>query len=122
VNPWPSTVRVVDELIRERRDLFVEPHVDFELYRGVRGAPDPRAALRWINRIGERFRILPFEREAAQLAAQMDQALRRDGLQIPNIDLFIAASSLVWGDGEVVTRDTAHFRCLRRFGLRLREA
>jgi len=38
------------------------------------------------------------------------------------IDLFIAASAIVWGDGEILSRDTTHFRRLRSFGLRVLSA
>lgn len=108
---------MIDELIRQRRDLFVEPHIFFELYRGVRLAPNPKARLHWIDRIGERFRLLPFDRDAARMAARMADALQVQGLSIPHVDVFIAASSLVWGDGVVVTRDAGHFRRLSQFGI-----
>ena len=72
-----------------------------------------------MNRLGERFRFLPFEREAAKLAARMANALQESGSPIPEIDVFIAASAIVWGDREVVARDLEHFRRLRPFGLRV---
>jgi predicted nucleic acid-binding protein len=66
--------------------------------------------------------LLPFDREAAKLAARMGAVLKQGGLQVPDLDLFIAASAIVWGDGEIVTRDAGHFRRLRPFGLRVHAA
>lgn len=80
------------------------------------------AESRLIARLGEKFRLLPFDREAALFAARMADSLEADGLEIPELDLFIAASAVVWGDGVVVTRDTAHFRRLRHFGVKVHEA
>jgi predicted nucleic acid-binding protein len=52
------------------------------------------------------------------MAAVLDEL----GQPIPVSDLCIASSSLIWGDGEVVTHDLSHFAKLRRFGLRVRMA
>lgn len=75
-----------------------------------------------IARLNEKFRVLPFDREAALLAARMADALEAAGQEIPELDLFIAASAVVWGDGVVITRDTEHFRRLRPFGLHVHSA
>jgi len=115
----PETVRFVEELIRSRQDLFFTPHVLYELSRGVRQAHDPASQARRIARLGERFRILPFEREAAVLSSRMAETLADRGEEIPLLDVFIAASALVWGDGVVVTRDLEHFRRLGPFGIRV---
>lgn len=110
------------EFERAHRQLSVTPHVYYELYRGVSSARAPGKELRWIDELGARFRLLPFDREAAKLAARMGGALQRDGLSVPERDLFIAATAIVWGDGEIITRDVGHFRRLRAFGLRVHPA
>jgi len=114
----PKAESIIGELIKAGETLFVTPHVFYELYRGVRRAPDPRAEHRLIARIGEKFRLLPFDRDAAQLAARMGDSLEDQGLDIPELDLFIASSAVVWGDGIVLTRDLRHFLRLRAFGVR----
>ena len=106
--PWP----------RGRR-ATITPHILYELYAGLSNSPDPRAEERAIDRLGETFGILPFDRRSARLAARMRDGLRRSGLAIPERDLFIAASALAGGDGEIVTRDLAHFGRLQPFGLRV---
>ena len=72
---------------------------------------------RLADMISERFRMLPFDREAALLAARMDEALRERGEEVPVVDLFIAASAVVWGDSAVITANERHFRRLHEFGL-----
>jgi predicted nucleic acid-binding protein len=47
----------------------------------------------------------------------MADAFEQEGSPVPDLDLFIAASAGVWGDGIVLTRDIAHFGRLRRFGV-----
>jgi predicted nucleic acid-binding protein len=112
-------VHEVERLSAAGREVSVSPHILFELYKGLMNAPSRDREVRWIERLGEDFGILPFERRAARMAAQMFETLKREGLSVPNEDLFIASSALVWGDGELVTRDVRHFRKLARFGLRV---
>jgi predicted nucleic acid-binding protein len=109
--------REVEALIRAKRDLFITPHVVFELWRGVRRAPDPEAEAVGIRRLRETFRVLPFYAEAARLAAKMSSYLEERGQPIPDMDIFIAATAVAHGDGVVVTDDEDHFGRLAAFGL-----
>ena len=111
--------QAIGRLISTHEPLFVTPHIFYELFRGVRRAHNPDAERRLIARVGERFRSLPFDREAASLAARMADYLEEQGQSIPEIDLYIAASAIVWGDGVVVTGDVEHFQRLAPFGLRV---
>lgn len=106
--PWPSSPRAT-----------ITPHILYELYAGLSNSPNPRREEHAVERLGESFGIVPFDRQAARLAARIRDALRKGGLAIPERDLFIAASALAGGDGEIVTRDLAHFGRLRQFGLRV---
>jgi predicted nucleic acid-binding protein len=115
-------LELVGALRRRGENLFITPHVVFELYRGVRRSGDSVSENRLVSRFIEKFRVLQFEREAALLAARMSEHLDEVGLQIPELDLFIAASAVVWGDGVIVTADTRHFRRLTRFGVVTRQA
>lgn len=110
-------MRGVEALIRAKRDLFITPHVLFELWRGVARAPDPGAEATGIRRLRERFRVLPFDAQTAELAARMMAHLEARGQAIPEMDAFIAASAVVYGDGIVVTNDNDHFGRLSAFGL-----
>lgn len=114
-----SAENALKPLVAKRVPLYVTPHIFFELFRGVRRAPDPEGELRRISRVGERFRSLPFDREAAFLAARMADYLEEQGERIPETDLYIAASAILWGDGLIVTRDVARFRRFAPFGLRV---
>ena len=95
VRARPRAVTLVERLTAARERLFVTPHVFYELYRGVRRAADPAAESRWVSRLGEKFRMLPFDREAALLAARMADWLEDAGLGIPELDLFLAATAMV---------------------------
>lgn len=73
--------------------------------------------MKFLEEMHRYFRILPFDRRSALLAGAMASVLDSEGERIPEGDILIAASSIVWGDGVIVTADSAHFRRLRRFGL-----
>lgn len=75
-----------------------------------------------VRQVGERFRILPFDRQAAILSARMATYLEARGLAIPERDIFIAASAIEYGAGIVITRDGNHFGRLTPFGLTVLEA
>ena len=102
---------------REGTNWCITPHVLYELCRGVAGAPDARGEIREIEKLGERCRFLPFDRDTAREAGRMAVFLEREGDQIPDRDLFIAASTILYGDCMIVTRDREHFGRLRQFGL-----
>jgi predicted nucleic acid-binding protein len=97
-------------------------HTLLEVRRGLRRGDPQQARIRFLKDVGLHARILPFERQAAVLAGEMAAVLDELGQPIPVSDLCIASSSLIWGDGEIVTHDLRHFAKLRRFGLRVRMA
>ena len=107
---------VLGRTVLARGDLFVTPHVLFEVLRGIPRARQPGLEAQRFNSLRSRFRVLPFDAEAARLAARMAQFLDEKGSPIPHVDLFIAATAIIHGDGLVVT-DDEHFRNLAPFGL-----
>ncbi len=116
----PEAERAFHDFLKSPGEVSVTPHILFELYRGVSRGPNPKREVLEIERLGRTFRLLPFEREAARLAGKMAEFLRDEGIEVADLDLLIAASAIVWGDGEIVTRDVAHFGRLGRFGLKVR--
>ena len=112
--PWSSD--------KKRRETYVALHTLMEVRRGLRGGGSQQARIRFLKEVGIHARVLPFERQAALFAGEMAAVLDETGQRIPVSDLCIASSSLIWGDGEVVTHDFGHFAKLRRFGLRVRMA
>jgi predicted nucleic acid-binding protein len=89
-------------LFASDRDLRLTPHILFEVYRGILRA-GRRPEEEGLDRLRETFGTLPYERHAAREVARIAEVLRRDGNEIPLGDLCIAASTIVWGDGEIVT-------------------
>ena len=106
----------------KRRETFVALHTLLEVRRGLRRGNSQQARVRFLKEFGKHARLLPFERQAAVFAGEMAAVLDELGEPIPVSDLCIASSSLIWGDGEIVTHDLRHFAKLRRFGLRVRMA
>jgi predicted nucleic acid-binding protein len=109
----------METLRRQRQTPTLTPHVLFELYRGLTPRQRQGCEARSIERLGELFGLLPFEKTVAKAAAHMFQVLKRDGIHVPDMDLLIAASAIAWGDHEIVTADVAHFEHFKRFGLRV---
>lgn len=104
-------------MVRDGRDLQIAPHVLFEVLRGIARSSKPEVEAAVFRRIGERLRVLPFDRAPARLAARMAGFLDERGTAVPDNDLFIAASAMVYGDGAVITDDREHFARLAPFGL-----
>lgn len=77
----------------------------FELGIGLRtGGRQERACLKLIDFLG----VLPFHREAAKRAAELERRLREQGQTIGTRDVFIAGICLTHGL-PLVTGDTGHF-------------
>jgi len=106
----------VARLKRERRALFLTPHVLYELYRGVSRTEGEGAR---VERLRQVLGTLPFEHHAAREAARIADSLRGEGIDLPLADLLIGASTIVWGDCQIITRDVRHFMPLEGFGLRV---
>ena len=107
----------VEKAVDRGRTLFLAPHSLFELYRGAYASGAPADEMTRIEQAIGWLVLLPFDEEAARISAWIVQDLRARGRPIPERDVFIAASSLAWGDGAVVTHDTEHFEKLRDHGL-----
>ena len=84
----------------------------FELTGGVETERD-RAA---VEALFGSILVLPVEREAAELAGQVDHALRKQGQRVAEADMLIAGVALQHGMS-VLTKNVRHFG--RIPGLRL---
>jgi tRNA(fMet)-specific endonuclease VapC len=117
LRPSDSATQRLRRLTRANRNVFTTPHVVYELWRGVRRAANPEVEARSIQLLRTYVRVLPFDAEAAHLAARMMAHLEDRGTPIPEADAFIAATTIAFGDGVVITDDVGHFRRLEPFGL-----
>jgi len=96
----------------EIRRLAVPAIVHFELLSGVRTP----AELERLERLLRPMAVLPFEKEAAELAASAGRRLASSGRSLPMADLAIAGICLAL-DVALLTRNRKHFDRIQ--GLRL---
>ena len=89
------------------RSLAVTAPTVMELWSGALLDNAPPAECEQINNLLNSLRILPLTEQSAKLAAEMEVALIRKGLQVQPVDLMIAAIARINGE-KLVTRD-AHF-------------
>lgn len=108
---------VVERLVESGKPLFVAPHTLFELYRGAFGRASPSGEIERVEAVRSGLVVLPFDDRAAREAALIVEELRAAGTPIPERDVFIGASSIVWGDRAVLTSDLDHFHLMEPFGL-----
>jgi predicted nucleic acid-binding protein len=81
-----------------------------ELYDWVNGRSDPapiRAAVQSL--LTYEVSVIPLDADCAEEFGRLRVALRRQGLNVDNIDLLIAATALVY-DLTLVTHNTRHFQ------------
>ena len=111
------SLRAVERHVAAAKPLFVAPHTLFELYRGAFARASPAAEVERIEAVRAGLVVLPFDERAAREAALIVEELGAAGTPIPERDVFIAASTMVWGDRVILTHDLEPFRRMETFGL-----
>lgn len=99
-----EAVRTVDESATAR----VSSVTVMELWEGIHLAESSERERRVLKNLLTNVRELPFDRECAMMAGEINATLQRDGTPIEDADVMIAATALV-NDVPVVTDNTAHF-------------
>jgi predicted nucleic acid-binding protein len=107
----------VARMVSDANALFIAPHTLFELYRGAFSRSAPSEELERVESFRAGLVVLPFDERVSREAALIFEDLRSAGTPIPERDIFIGASSIVWGDGKILTNDEGHFGLLEPFGL-----
>jgi predicted nucleic acid-binding protein len=105
------SVRVVEWLRTNERDLAVDPFVLGEMRFGILLLPRGKRRTnleRWFDAGVQRLQCLPFEAETGLRWAELLAALRASGRAMPIKDSLIAATALVHGL-IVATRNRADF-------------
>jgi predicted nucleic acid-binding protein len=110
----------VTKVVAEGMTLFIAPHTVFEPYRGAFSGGGPPEELERIESFKGGLVVLPFDERSAREAALIAEELRAAGTPIPERDIFIGATSIVWGDQVVITNDEEHFRRMEPYGLSIR--
>jgi tRNA(fMet)-specific endonuclease VapC len=88
-----------------------------ELYVSVYRRPDPTAALTSIDRmLFNEVSVADYDNDCAKEFGRVRMELRRQGIEVPSVDLMIASVALVY-DLTMVTHNTADFQNIP--GLRL---
>jgi len=99
-----KAVRTVDESAIAR----VSSVTVMELWEGIHLADSSEQERRVMENLLTDVRELPFDRECAMTAGEINTTLQRDGTPIEDADVMIAATALV-NDVPVVTNNTDHF-------------
>jgi tRNA(fMet)-specific endonuclease VapC len=90
----------------QARDIVLPAPVIAELYFGARASTRVKENVARIDRLLERFVILPFDESAARTFAEIKAILRAKGLAKSDFDLAIASITLAYG-GTLITHDAA---------------
>lgn len=93
---------------RTADDLMVSVISVAEVYEGAYGSRDPEDRLEEMRLFLQGFAIIPLTDIVLERFAEQRARLRRQGLLLPDMDLFIAASALAY-DLPLVTRNVRHF-------------
>jgi len=100
-----GAVAKLDALVGDSRRLSVSAVSVTEGARGI-GDEDRRAAF---DDVLAQIDVIPYDRDAAERAANVLQSLDESGEPIGAVDAMVAATALS-GDGIVITRNVAEFR------------
>lgn len=87
-----------------------------EVYEGAYGSPNPEGHLISMRRFLSAYRVLGVDDAIAQKFAELRAELRRRGQMISDLDIFVAATAIVY-DLTVITLNRRHFERIR--GLQL---
>jgi tRNA(fMet)-specific endonuclease VapC len=99
--------------------LYTSSVVLAELFVWAYNRPDPVKLLAGIDQmLFEEVSLLEYSRDCAERFGQVRIQLRRNGIEIPSVDLLIASVALVY-DLALVTHNTADFQSIP--GLRLED-
>lgn len=100
-----GAVAKLDGFVEDGRRLSVATVSVTEVARGI-DDEDRRATF---DDVLSRLDVIPYDRDAAERAANILQSLDESGEPIGAVDAMVAATALS-GDGIVVTRNVAEFR------------
>ncbi len=106
----PSAIRVRHGI--ETRRLAIPAIVQFELLLGVRTPEE----LERVQHLVRPMAVLPFDKEASELAASVGRRLASEGQSLPMADLAIAGICLFL-DLPLLTRNRRHFERIERLRL-----
>jgi len=108
-------------LLRETRDdgIAISAVTYGEVYEGVLFSAMPAIAARRWEQVSRIFQVLDFTPEIAVVWADIRGKLRRSGMRVPDNDLMIAATAILF-DLTLVTRNVRHFE--RLIDIRLTDA
>jgi tRNA(fMet)-specific endonuclease VapC len=79
-----------------------------EIYDGIYGGSNPRAAEQAFRQFLRSVRVIPLNRAIVREFARIRRLLRRQGMRIGDNDIMIAATAL-HHNLQVVTRNSRHF-------------
>ena len=102
-----EAVRTVDE----RGTAQVSAVTVMELWEGIHLAESSERERTVVTNLLTDLRELPFDRECATTAGELNARLQRDGAPIEDADVMIAATALVH-DVPIVTANVDHFERL----------
>mgnify|MGYP002761086721 CR=1 FL=1 len=101
----PGAVAKLDGFVEDGRLLSVATVSVTEVARGI----DDEERRATLDDVLSRLDVIPYDRDAAERAANILQSLDESGEPIGAVDAMVAATALS-GDGIVVTRNVAEFR------------
>ncbi len=103
------TARQIFQLVKEGK---ITAHMTsitvFELSRGARLSPQPERSMKTVKVLRDFIKVLPFDEEEAERAAEICVQLEERGEPLEIRDLFIAASARTH-ELTLITRNIAHF-------------
>jgi predicted nucleic acid-binding protein len=93
----PHTRPLLPDLLRQGLAVSFVAHM--ELWDGVYGSTDPRAAARQLRNFLRRVSILPFSHRVSLRTAQLRHEMRGLGLRIDHrlLDILVAGTALTYG-------------------------
>lgn len=103
-----ATVEEAVLTVDERGTAYVSSVTVMELWEGIHLADSSDRERAVVKNLLRDLRELPFDRECATTAGEINATLQRDGVPIEDADVMIAATALVH-DVPIVTNNVDHF-------------
>ena len=97
------------EIIEENKELCTSEINAYELFMGIHNKREQEVQKQRVQGLLQAVVVFPFERQAAEKAAEITADLERKGERIGQIDAMIAATAIVNKIKVIYTENTNHF-------------
>ncbi|MFB6246708.1 MAG: type II toxin-antitoxin system VapC family toxin [Candidatus Pacearchaeota archaeon] len=109
-----SGVKTIRKIKQEDRELLTTSINSFEVLKGIQDSPHEKQE--GTKSFLSKFKILEFDFEVSEEAAQIFETLKKEGQPIELADIMIA-SIAIKNNEPLLTENKKHFKRMEKFGL-----